>query len=347
MSTAWITREEIFKISARHDWEALQYLVDAMSPETHGETYYVGLVHLQFPTWTSGFLSEPARICRSVLRKSRDPYVLSLAYTYLGEMYEFSGDIEKSEEFLRKGWEYADHPGLVGNAKNCLALLYFNLGLFTTAERYYREANEIARHLLVTIYSKIGIARCLIRRGRLPHARRWLSCAASVIDRYAEYFLADQEIQIRVGRGEYWSSAGRLDRALEEFDAGEFKAIASRRPRYQVRVMEARARALIDHGEHAAEAEVARFLERAHATGIRQAVDRARALEVELALKQRRSPSEVQRLCARIQDPGQRFIALSRTRHLGENGCLDFELNRLGCNMPSATLAEMREAHLA
>lgn len=344
MSTIDHRREQIFSVVATYDWDGLRALLERMSPEKDGENYYVALVHLQFAEWSSGNLSAAARVLRTILRRSRDAYVLSIAYVQLGQIYELCGHFAEAESFLTQSLDYADHPGLRANARNCLGLLCFNLGLFELSRRHYAAANDEADPMFVTIYSKIGMARCELRIGDLSRAESYLDASARALDHYVTHECVDQEVIYRVGRAEYAARSGSVDEALGHFDAAEFRAVAGDRPRQELRVHEARATLLVELDHPRAGQALHRFRERALDSIFRQYGDRVRRLEAELARHRGAEGAALRELCGRVRDPGQRFIAFGRL--LRDEEMTPFELQRLGSLMSTGVQEQMLATHL-
>lgn len=345
MSTIDHRREAIFSVVATHDWDGLRTLLRRMSPENDGENYYVALVHLQFAEWSAGNLSAAARVLRTVLRRSRDEYVLSVAYVQLGEIYELCGYFAQAESFFAKSLDYSYHRGLRANAKNCLGLLAFNLGLFELSRRHYSAANDAADPMFVTIFSKIGMARCELRIGDLSRAESYLEASARAIDHYVTHQSVDQEVMYRVARAEFAARTGAIDESIGHFDAAEYRAVAGDRPRQELRVHEARATLLVELDHPRAGQALHRFRERAMDSIFRQYGDRVRRLEAELARHRGADTPTLRQLCGRVRDPGQRFIAFARL--LRDDAMTPFELQRLGSLMSTEVLEQMWATHLA
>lgn len=345
MSAVQVTRRDILRLVARHEWDTLRNMIAAMSPEQNGELYYVALVHLQFPDWTDGHLEPPWRTIRTIVRRSRDPYVLSIAYCYLGEIYALGGHVGEAEAQFCKAMDYADDPMLIANARNCLGNLFFNLGLFARARSHYESANNLGANEFVTVYSKIGLGRSALRFGDTDGGRSWLDCAGATLERFGARQATDQEVVLRIGRAEYLIATDALESALLQFDDAEFRAVTSSRSRYALRVLEARSAALIELAHPYALESLKRFKVHAGEVGIRHFIDRATRLEAELARKQGEPVETIRALCDRILDPGQRFIAFSRL--LSQEDTAAVELQRLGSVMSAEVVQEMRAAHLA
>lgn len=345
MSAVQVTRRDILRLVARHEWDTLRNMVAMMSPEQNGELYYVALVHLQLPEWTDGRLDSPWKTIRTIVRRSRDPYVLSIAYCYLGEIFALGGHVGEAEVQFCKAMDYADDPMLIANARNCLGHLFFNLGLFARSRSHYATANEFGSDQFVTIYSKIGLARCALRFGDSGACRSGLESAAATLDRFGARHSTDQEIVLRIGRAEYLAATDAIESALLQFDDAEFRAVTSSRSRHKLRVLEARSEVLIEAGHPYALESLRRLKVCASEVGIRLYLDRATRLEAELARQQDEPVETIRALCDRIQDPGQRFIAFSRL--LSHEDSAAVELQRLGSAMSTEVVREMRAAHLA
>lgn len=311
MDSPSAAREEILEIVRRQDYSALLELMTRLDPEEHGDDYLVALVHQQYWYWTKGQLSGPARVCRSVLRRTSDPYVQSIAHVYLGEIEELLGNTLQSERHLRQAARVGDHPGLVANANNCLGLLFFNLGFFELARELYARAHEIAAPLFVTNLSALGAARASVGLGQFDAFEEWFGRAERIFAQYAHFNRSDQEIHSIIVLGELAAKQCKLTQALDCFERALMLASDPPRERLRLRAIESRVTTSIEHLLPTARDELREFREEATKRKIQLAIHRSLRLEARHAYLNGAPHEVIVDTCERISDPTQRVVAIA------------------------------------
>lgn len=305
------TRSRILDIVRRQDYSALRALMDRLDPERDGDDYLVALVHQQYWHWTKGQLRGPARVCRSVLRRTEDPYVQSIAHVYLGQIEEMLGNTLQAERHHRQAARIAHHPLLVVNANNCLGLLYFNLGLHEIARELYTTGYDLGGEQWVTALSALGVARTSVGLGELELAEEWLARARRVVDRFPRWNGIDQDIHALIVRGELEAKRGEFGRARDRFQRARELASNPPRERLRLRAMESLVSASIECRRSDARALLDGYRSAARKSDVVLALHRSHRLEARLAHLSGAPHSVVLEICERISDPTQRVAAIA------------------------------------